>query len=81
MRGVAITGAFISGALLVAVLTVFIYASNNVELSSDVVVRAIIACVVLGLLTVGFIVASSFGHWRAAWDNAWRSATGRRNED
>ena len=77
MRGIAITGAFLSGGALIALLTVLIYASNTVELSADVVVRGIVGCVVLGICTVGFIVASSFGYWKAAWESAWRSATGR----
>lgn len=80
MRGIAITGAFLSGGALVALLTLLIYASNTVELSSDIVVRGIVGCVVLGLCMVGFILASSFGYWRDAWMTAWHSSTGQRSD-
>ncbi len=80
MRGIAITGIFLSAGALIALLTVLIYTSNTVELSADIVVRGILGCVFLGLTTVGFLVASSFGYWRDAWGAAWRSATGRRND-
>lgn len=80
MRGVGITGAVISGALFITLITIVVYAVNTTGLSGDILVRGIIGCVVLGLFTVAFIVASSFGAWRAAWDNAWANASGRRND-
>ncbi len=81
MRGIAITGAFLSAGALIALLTVLIYTGNTVELSGDIVVRGIIGCIFLGLCTVGFIVASSFGYWRDAWNAAWRGATGQRHDN
>lgn len=80
MRGIAITGAFLSAGALIALLTVLIYTSNTVELSGDILVRGIIGCVFLGLCTVGFIVASSFGYWRDAWNAAWRGAARQRHD-
>lgn len=81
MRGVGITGAFISGALFITLITIIVYASNTTGLSGDILVRGIIGCVVLGLFTVAFIVASSYGTWRAAWHGAWSQATGRGRND
>lgn len=79
MRGIGITGAFISGGLFIALITLLVLANNTGALSGDTLTRGIIGCVVLGLFTVAFIVASSFGMWRAAWQGAWSQATGRGN--